>query len=51
MPAGKRHPLPPLPLLRSTLLRVTARELLHYFNFMIFLMKAEALEKDGEAFR
>lgn len=30
---------------------VTAGELLHYFIFMIFLMKAEALEKDGEAFQ
>lgn len=31
-------------------LHTTARELLYYFIFIIFLMKAEALEKDGEAF-
>lgn len=50
MQAGRRHQLGLLLLLRSALLQTTAGELLYYFIFTIFLMKAEAVEKDGEAF-
>lgn len=35
---------------RSAVLQTTARGWLYYFIFIIFLMKDEALKKDGEAF-